>query len=177
MVSSEIGDHDGDGIQDLMVKFDRQTLIALLRDLVEPPTDVKLTVIGELDDGTIFEGSDVIKVINKAIPRISEKIFSYPNPFTTSTTITYTITRQISLIRPVWSTNTQTLAPVTLKIYDVTGRLIRTFRGSPCQHPCSSVSVMWDGKDYLDRKVPAGVYFCQLTIGDSTFQKKIVLLE
>jgi len=49
-------------IQDdqLMVKFDRQELIAMLS-----PGTVELTVTGELDDGTPFFGSDTINVIKK----------------------------------------------------------------------------------------------------------------
>ncbi|MFC1981783.1 choice-of-anchor Q domain-containing protein [Chloroflexota bacterium] len=45
----------------LMVKFDRQELKDYLG---ETTGDVTLTVSGELTDGTPFEGSDTIKVIN-----------------------------------------------------------------------------------------------------------------
>jgi uncharacterized delta-60 repeat protein len=55
---SEVGDHDDDGIPDLMVKFDRQELIPFLE-----AGDAELTVAGELGDGTPFEGSDTIRVI------------------------------------------------------------------------------------------------------------------
>jgi parallel beta-helix repeat protein len=57
---SEIGDYDDDGIPDLMVKFDRQELISLLE-----VGDAELTVAGELYDGTPFEGSDTVRVIDK----------------------------------------------------------------------------------------------------------------
>ena len=55
---TEIGDYDRDGVADLMVKFDR----ALIESAVTPG-DVTITVTGELIDGVIFEGSDIIKVI------------------------------------------------------------------------------------------------------------------
>jgi hypothetical protein len=57
----EIGDYDNDGIPDLMVKFDRQALIEYLDGTTG---EVTLTVSGELGDGTPFEGSDAITVIN-----------------------------------------------------------------------------------------------------------------
>ena len=57
---TEIGDYDNDGIADLMVKFDRQELISLLE-----VGDAELKVAGELYDGTPFEGSDTIRVIDK----------------------------------------------------------------------------------------------------------------
>jgi len=55
---SELGDHDDDGIPDLMVKFDRQELIPF-----HEVGEAELTVTGELVDGTLFEGSDTIRVI------------------------------------------------------------------------------------------------------------------
>lgn len=58
---SEIGDYDNNGISDLMVKFDRHKLIALL----EAGDEVEITVTGELTYGTPFKGSSTIRVIDK----------------------------------------------------------------------------------------------------------------
>lgn len=58
---SEIGDYDEDGIPDLMVKFDREELIAVLG--VGDEVEIKAT--GKLINGTLFKGSDTIKVIDK----------------------------------------------------------------------------------------------------------------
>ena len=55
-----IVDHDEDGIPERMVKFD-----AFLVQLLLTTGDVPLTVYGGLIDGTIFEGTDTIKVIDK----------------------------------------------------------------------------------------------------------------
>lgn len=54
-----IGDHDGDGKPDLMVKFDRQALI----DSLMPGESVDMIISGELPDGTSFEGKDIIDVL------------------------------------------------------------------------------------------------------------------
>ena len=54
-----IGDYDEDGIPDLMVKFSRQDLIAILS-----VGEATLTITGEVCD-TPFEGSDIIRVIGK----------------------------------------------------------------------------------------------------------------
>lgn len=51
----------------LMVKFDRQDVIAYIELVleIELPADVTLMVTGELTDGTPFEGSDTIRVIDE----------------------------------------------------------------------------------------------------------------
>ncbi|MCK4482428.1 hypothetical protein KAU55_04320 [Candidatus Bathyarchaeota archaeon] len=56
---TEIGDYDNNGILDLMVKFDRQDLRAILS-----AGEATLTITGQLIDGTPFEGSDTIRVLN-----------------------------------------------------------------------------------------------------------------
>jgi hypothetical protein len=57
---TEIGDYDENAIFDLMVKFDRQALMLLLT-----PGDANLSVSFELTDGTPFESSNTIRVIDK----------------------------------------------------------------------------------------------------------------
>ena len=56
-----IGDNDNDGIPDLMVKFDR----AAVQQMLQTGNEVEITVTGELTDGTLFEGTDTIRVIDK----------------------------------------------------------------------------------------------------------------
>jgi hypothetical protein len=55
-----IGDDDGDGVAELMVKFSRSAVQALLT----PDEETELTVTGALSDGRLFEGTDTIRVIN-----------------------------------------------------------------------------------------------------------------
>jgi len=55
----EVGDYDSDGIPDLMVKFDRSDVQGML----DTGDEVEVTVSGELTDGTPFEGTDTIRVI------------------------------------------------------------------------------------------------------------------
>ncbi|MFQ6089042.1 MAG: Ig-like domain-containing protein [Candidatus Methanofastidiosia archaeon] len=55
----EVGDHDNDGIPDLMIKFLRASVIAIL----DPGDSVEIRIIGNLSDGTEFEGTDTIRVI------------------------------------------------------------------------------------------------------------------
>jgi hypothetical protein len=54
-----IGDYDDDGIPDLMVKFDRAQLVAVLE-----PGDQVVELTGGLSDGTLLVGSDTVRVIH-----------------------------------------------------------------------------------------------------------------
>jgi len=60
----DLMDHDGDGILERMVKFDRAMVITLLIQHMSPhPKPVTMTLTGNLNDGTPFSGSDTIKVL------------------------------------------------------------------------------------------------------------------
>lgn len=54
-----IGDYDGDGVPDLMVKFDREQVQESL-----PTGDIEITITGQVN-GIDFEGTDTIRVIDK----------------------------------------------------------------------------------------------------------------
>jgi hypothetical protein len=56
---AEVGDYDADGVADLMVKFDRRAVSALITI-----GEHELTVSGDMADGTKFRGSDSIRVLN-----------------------------------------------------------------------------------------------------------------
>ena len=62
-LESVVGDYDDDGIPDLMFKFSR-TEVSEYIHYVKGITygDVTLTITGELYDGSLFEGSDVIRI-------------------------------------------------------------------------------------------------------------------
>lgn len=58
-----IGDYDGDSVPDLMVKFDRESIVAWIYQRMGMQHEVTLTITGELTDGTPFEGTDTISVV------------------------------------------------------------------------------------------------------------------
>jgi len=61
---------------------------------------------------------------------------------------------------------------IKLNIYDVSGRLIRSFALSPMPS-----ALCWEGKDQSGRIVPAGVYFIKYESDESGLLEKIVLLK
>ncbi|KPL14551.1 hypothetical protein AMJ74_03180 [candidate division WOR_3 bacterium SM1_77] len=56
-----------------------------------------------------------------------------------------------------------------LRIYDVTGRLVRSFSPRPV--------ISWNGTDNSDKTVPAGVYFVKLESNNCRPVVKVILLE
>jgi hypothetical protein len=54
---SYIVDHDGDGILERMLKFDR----IAVEEVVGPGPDVSITISGQLNDGMRFEGTDTLR--------------------------------------------------------------------------------------------------------------------
>ncbi|MCU0639546.1 MAG: S8 family serine peptidase, partial [Candidatus Krumholzibacteria bacterium] len=63
---------------------------------------------------------------------------------------------------------------VSLKIYDVAGRRIKTLVDK--NHSAGSFTVLWDGRNDHGSRVASGIYFCRLTMGKEIVTKKIVLL-
>ena len=58
-----VGDYDGDATPDLMVKFNRTEVVQHILGLGIVYGNVTLVVTGRLNDGTLFEGTGVIKVL------------------------------------------------------------------------------------------------------------------
>ena len=83
-----------------------------------------------------------------------------PNPFNPTTTLSFTLPERES---------------VTLAIYDVRGRLVRTLVDEMVGEGYQER--LWDGKDAKGARVSSGVYFYTLTAGESTITKKMLLLK
>ncbi|MEO0185357.1 MAG: SBBP repeat-containing protein [candidate division WOR-3 bacterium] len=61
---------------------------------------------------------------------------------------------------------------VTLKIYDASGRVVRSFALNP-EHPV----LCWDGADQNRNIVPSGVYFVRVKIDTKYYTEKIIKLK
>jgi hypothetical protein len=86
---------------------------------------------------------------------------NFPNPFNPNTVIRY------ALPAP---------ARVTLAVFDVGGRLVRTLVRDE-RKPAGVFDVEWNGTDSRGLAVASGVYFYRLTAGSETLTRKAVLLK
>ena len=89
-----------------------------------------------------------------------------PNPFKQATEISYTL--------PYSGHTTQ--ANFNLKIYDVSGRMVRDLSGL-LQATGYSTTLRWDGTDDNGRRVANGIYFIALDSHDVKERVKVILVK
>jgi hypothetical protein len=85
---------------------------------------------------------------------------NYPNPFNPSTIIEYAIPKNEF---------------ITIKIYDMLGRNIKTLVTK--EMPAGVHSVVWDGTDAEGHRVASGAYLYRITAGDKAVTKKMLLMK
>jgi len=64
---------------------------------------------------------------------------------------------------------------MSLNIYDITGRLVRTLESGTRE--AGKQTVIWDGRDSYGRIVADGVYFYRLTASDYTATRKFTIIR
>jgi hypothetical protein len=113
--------------------------------------------IGAIDrDGEFLS---VIQSVNTPHREV-ELYQNRPNPFNPSTSIDFYLPRE---------------ARVTLSIYDVSGKLIRTLVDQPTRF--GHHSAVWNGMDASGNQVSSGVYFYRLQTGKRVITKKMVVVK
>jgi len=87
---------------------------------------------------------------------------NYPNPFNPGTEIRY------------WVSAT---APVTVRIYDTAGRLVKTLVDEVQSPRPEGYTVSWDATNDVGERVASGVYFYRLAQAGQVTAKKMVVLK
>ena len=103
----------------------------------------------------------VTVVSDNVLPKTFALGQNYPNPFNPTTTISYDV--------PAGGGH------VTLRIYDVAGRLVRTLVDGAGTAGRKTAS--WDGGSDSGHKVATGVYFYRMTAPGFEQTRKMVLMK
>ncbi len=98
------------------------------------------------------------------IPSEFSLLQNYPNPFKAQMHGTTRIPFEL-----------HQAGDVTLKIYNLRGRLIKEMT-LPSLNP-GVHSITWDGRNQLGYPVPAGSYFYELSFGDQVHRKALILIR
>lgn len=154
-----IGDLDRDNIPDLLVNFTDVALQSLLGNV---PNNTTVTLIlsartNQASGSIPVEGS--INVLVKGGPAAVSS-FASPNPFNPETAISFTVRNS---------------GPVSVRIYALDGRLVKTLRDDIAQ--AGTHEVRWNGTDNNGRHVPSGMYFVKTESGADKSVFKLSLLK
>jgi hypothetical protein len=182
---TEVGDHDGDGIPDLMVKFSRSEVIGVLP---HGRGEVEVRVSGEVA-GLRFEGIDAIRVLDERhdggggtvhddsdgaltsdsraglpgsgdVPNTFALRQCSPNPFSVSTVIGFDLPHATS---------------VSIRVYDTEGRAVTTLTEG--LWPSGRHSASWDGADEAGKRVSPGIYFVHMKSGEYKATSKLLMVR
>ena len=120
----------------------------------------------EVRDPIMKRGFLVLEQLLAALtPTETKLLANYPNPFNPETWIPYRLAED---------------AFVTLTIYDLSGRLVRTLEVG---HRIASVyenrskAIYWDGRNGLGERVASGVYFYNLSTGNYSATRKMLVVK
>ncbi|MGB3478456.1 MAG: S8 family serine peptidase [bacterium] len=111
---------------------------------------------------TLIDGQVVIGISEdgRAIPMHWSLSKPRPNPFTKNVVIVYGVPKR---------------SCVSLKIYNILGQVVKTLTDGRTEP--GIYTMYWDGRDDLDRKVSAGVYFVRVEAAAYEKTEKVVLLK
>lgn len=125
--------------------------------VVESDTTIKY--YAETDNAGVYK-IDIptsVEPLEHSLPSSFELAQSYPNPFSNSTNIEYSLNKQ---------------SAVQMTVYDILGRLVRKF--DVRQQAVGHHNVLWDGRNNFGQKVPTGVYFYRLNANGESQVKKMI---
>ena len=155
---SSIGDIDGDNVPDLVSTFSRASVNQLLGN-VPNNTVITLVVTATSNSGVPVRGTVSVKVKNTG-GAAGVAASAAPNPFNPSTKASWTL---------------KAAGSVTVKIYSLEGRLVKTLHDG--YSPAGVSEAQWNGMDNAGRKVPTGVYFLTVQSAGTKAVQKLYLMK
>jgi len=167
---SSVGDYDADGVPYLMLKFAREEV----QSVIVPGESVELIVSGQVGD-LLFQGRDTIRVLAGK---------QHSAHATDTTQVGAKVLRSDALLKnsPDLCVSGNVIrfelplrCIVSLNVFDVTGRLVRTLINE--EKAAGQYEILWDDKNGDGDLVPSGIYFYRIEAGDFIGTKKTVVLR
>ncbi len=146
--------------------YQKGTVRYQLSDLSEGPHSISFKVWDVFNNSSVVEADFIVA---KSARLALEKVFNYPNPFTTSTHFYFQHNQCCTGLN------------VQVQIFTVSGKLIKTIEQFVRTEGFISESIHWDGLDDFGDKIGKGVYVYRLKAIDSNggkadkFEKLVIL--
>lgn len=113
---------------------------------------------------TCFSGGwEVFGITTQEQDNSGHFLQNYPNPFSTSTTISFSIPKSIQEPK--------------IKIYNIKGQLVRELGYKSTTQGIGTGEAVWDGTDARGNKVPSGVYFYRISGLENAPVQKMILIR
>ena len=116
--------------------------------------------LGTFNDPVLFNISGLENIVSQIVPNEYALHPAYPNPFNPTTTIRYDLPSN---------------EVVTLKIYDMMGREVRTLLSG--YQTAGRYSIQWDGRNNYQEQISAGVYLYMIQTSEYIKTRKLILLK
>jgi hypothetical protein len=117
-------------------------------------------VCAAVSEGGVYALGDGPGISSPPLPVQLQLNGSFPNPFSSETMISFAV---------------PSAGYVNLRVYDMSGRLVRTLADGDMT--AANHSVTWDGRDHNGDLVGAGVYFCRLEAAGQIQTQKMLRVE
>jgi len=154
--ATKLGDLDGNGFRELDFAFRTSDVRALLAHVTNGRTITILITARAISDGARFRGA--LDMVKQGAATVASA--AAPNPFNPETSISYSV---------------ETGGTVSIRIFSVTGRLVRALFEEPAT--AGAHQVRWNGQDDDGRPVPSGTYFVRVEQNGASSHSKLSVLR
>jgi hypothetical protein len=155
---SIVGDTDGSGVADLGVCFAKSDLRTLFAGLANGHQTVTVMIQGSLLSGALIQGSLDVDVLSSGGGLLADVS---PNPLNPQAKLSFV---------------TQKAGALRVRLYDLSGRLVRTLADEASAGPGSHE--MWiDGRSDNGSRLSSGVYFYRIDAADGQSTGRFAILK
>ena len=150
---------EGGQLRLLVYNMGRNSIAAGAHDIIEIPFTGDAGLKMEKFEACDYDGRPYVTASKLLVPSDFVLNQNYPNPFNPDTRISFGL---------------PTAADWTLRIFNVSGALVREYNG---RSDAGSIEVTWNGLNQQGAPTASGVYFYRLEAGNFNATRKMVLLK
>lgn len=160
MKGVRFGDYDLDAVQEIQIPFLRSEIRSLVGTNTNVPLVIQITGQFTTPTGSVpLRGTKTVTFKGGGGGAVEAS--AYPNPFNPETSIAFSVQKD---------------GPVSIRIYSINGRLVRTLKDGEFT-PAGSHEVRWNGLDGAGNRVSSGLYFVKTSAVDGHMVFKLAVTK